>query len=731
MRQQPEISSSSRTVKRNNECPVAPNKTYNQPRGRDWTTYEGRKIPLARWLAVDLFPIQAKRWPTAGVYADDLLRCPCSPHGAANEDDEEYQRRKGEENTSIAVKLKNPDATANNPLRLSRSIGVTPSLWLQLKASSRSISVTSARVQGIKTQKSASEGTVVSLYAYVTMDPANEGVKRARRWISGAPGGWWPSDVDSPDEEFPAVVRPSKKRKTGQEEASISGRADTGTSSSESPDTVGPRSTPLPQSSPPLEQLQQDHNDNTTAERSAPASAFPTDHGYLRISSPGFMEESATTTNSETDDELDKLSTTALASDDGGNEHEFENCKSSSSSSGYASEKGAPAQIRPLGAELNRVEPEGREILETPAGSNRRRRTRAERAARDARWTRRSSVRSAPIEVVDLVTSNDESTDDEDGEMKQKHIDKFHFHVARFSAGWTSVEGQLLVKHAQMMMRLTNGATRAARCRNKKKIIRQQEEQARLEQEQEMLQDLDKAVSDALALPGPSTPTVSDSSNRMPLAECGDVSDVDEDSMDQDTIQSAVLCPVTRALAINSEQPDVSSTTTVYPSPQIVVGPQDSIPSPATAEFLQFFSTATCPEPHDLLQLLSTAPRTIELHQVRQPSMNVEIDSATDIQDDVLDMPSLEGMELDQVVAANLATLQLEPSCDAELLECNDEEPALAELQNVAEFAVQIVDGLQDDAAAPIVLRFKKKTSTMPGLVVTADHPVEEAMAAP
>ncbi|KAJ8666656.1 hypothetical protein QAD02_008318 [Eretmocerus hayati] len=283
--------------------------------------------------------------------------------------------------------------------------------------------------------------------------------------------------------------------------------------------------------------------------------------------------------------------------------------------------------------------------------------------------------------------------------MKQKHIDEFNLHVARFSAGWTSVEGQLLIKHAQMMMRLKDGATRAAKCRNKKKVMQQQEEQARLEQEQEMLQDLDRAVSDALALPGPSTPTISDSSNLIQLAEYDDVGDVNENSMDYDMIQSAVLCPVTCALARSSEQQEVPSTMTGYPNQQIVVGPQDSAPSPKTAEFLQFPSTATCPEPCGLLQLLATAPRTIELHQVRQSPMNLEIDSAKEIQDDVLDMPSLEVMELDQAVTANLAILQLEPSCDAEPSESNDEEPVLAELKNVGEFAVQIVNGLQDNAA--------------------------------
>ncbi|KAJ8667863.1 hypothetical protein QAD02_009526 [Eretmocerus hayati] len=210
---------------------------------------------------------------------------------------------------------------------------------------------------------------------------------RPRRWLAGAPGGWWPSSLEntSSDEEDcgPATTHlPFKKRKIFR-----SSRTDAGASSDSSircepqpsfpsQGDASPRETwPMLPHGPPLPDSTDDAN-NDCFERS-----------------------------------FGSLSTLAIASD----EDDREAPSSSSSAYGSGSDgRAGTAAVRKSATEIRgpthaptaplKIESEGM----APA-ARLRRRTRRERAERNANWSRSVTPHTAAI-IIDIASSSEDET---------------------------------------------------------------------------------------------------------------------------------------------------------------------------------------------------------------------------------------------------------------------------------------------------------------------------------
>ncbi|KAJ8666986.1 hypothetical protein QAD02_008648 [Eretmocerus hayati] len=210
----------------------------------------------------------------------------------------------------------------------------------------------------------------------VRIPECNPSSSRPRRWLAGAPGGWWPSNFesDSSDEESDTqtvLKLPFKKRRIVLDTDSADESAD---------DTVNHEPQPyLPRQGRP-----------------GPRRVLPmlshgsSNEGIHRI--PGYEDLERS---------FGSLSTTAIASSDEATE-EDERPTSSTSSSAYgsASDEGATAiAAAPEVRGPSHVSPTA-SFKEGVTPTTRQRRSRRERAARDARW--RDSVTPRPTADNDI-----------------------------------------------------------------------------------------------------------------------------------------------------------------------------------------------------------------------------------------------------------------------------------------------------------------------------------------
>ncbi|KAJ8679044.1 hypothetical protein QAD02_014831 [Eretmocerus hayati] len=234
-----------------------------------------------------------------------------------------------------------------------------------------------------------SETNAVYVQKMVRISECYPSSSRPRRWLAGAPGGWWPSDLESDSSDGEGSVGymrslPFKKRRIIIDEDSAEESAYDAATQRE------------PQSCQPRQ--------GRPGPRMA-LSILP--HGSSKYDD---LERS-----------FGSLSTTAIASSDDATEDDERPASSTSSSAyGSASDEGATAASAAPGVRgPSHVSPaaatqEGKEGA-TPT-TRHQRRSRRERAARNARW--RESVPPQPIgdDVIDLTATCSE--DDECSKVK-------------------------------------------------------------------------------------------------------------------------------------------------------------------------------------------------------------------------------------------------------------------------------------------------------------------------
>ncbi|KAJ8680059.1 hypothetical protein QAD02_015846 [Eretmocerus hayati] len=216
-----------------------------------------------------------------------------------------------------------------------------------------------------------------------------------RRWLAGAPGGWWPSDVEcaSSDEEF-AENSPHQVHHHHESQSSPLRQG------SAEPEVATPI---LP------------HDSSRPASDGQESQSSPLRQGSAEpeVATPILPHDSSRPASDDDDDiqileqSFEALSTLALASDDEDTARYMPTVATSSSSSAYgsATEEGGdneqPEKISSAHAQ--------RKAKGDPSPTKtRKRRTREERAARNAAWARSVSAQPAVIEVMDLTIETDD-----------------------------------------------------------------------------------------------------------------------------------------------------------------------------------------------------------------------------------------------------------------------------------------------------------------------------------
>ncbi|KAJ8671799.1 hypothetical protein QAD02_003058 [Eretmocerus hayati] len=298
-----------------------------------------------------------------------------NPRGADEHQAPDRKRIKVLESTGNRVNAESPETTVNKRLDLLLTV--------------RSYSVRKSReTRPIKAQQCSFESSF-SLQAWTREENRMDNVaqiqkspSRPRRWLAGAPGGWWPSDSEDTtsdeDDIGTATIRlPIKKR-----ELRWSSRTSAGASSDFS---VGCEPQPCFSR----------QGDDT------PREIWPE-----LPQGPSYPDFNNIENNLDLDRSLGSLSTIALASDG----EEREEPSSSSSAYGSGSEEGVPittAATTVRGPSRTPAMPSQWGEGKAAPAAHRNRRTRKERAARNANWSASVTLHTAPV-IIDLISSSDD-----------------------------------------------------------------------------------------------------------------------------------------------------------------------------------------------------------------------------------------------------------------------------------------------------------------------------------
>ncbi|KAJ8680162.1 hypothetical protein QAD02_015949 [Eretmocerus hayati] len=222
---------------------------------------------------------------------------------------------------------------------------------------------------------------------------------KRRRWLAGAPGGWWPSGTsdDSSDEEESCRVRgtlPLKKRKIQSTSRTLGASRDSTTHGCEPQSDLLAHGSQQPQEISPI----LPHG---------PSDPEPEQGHIIEALNHSFGSLSTWVNASDNEPLLSEDYAAPLTT-------------SSSSAYGSDSEQAAAVHaftndiakaIRPLRAAPAAAHlPSEAEGIPSPS-IRQRRRTRAERAARSAAWSKSVAPTPAVLEVIDLVTSDDNDSD--------------------------------------------------------------------------------------------------------------------------------------------------------------------------------------------------------------------------------------------------------------------------------------------------------------------------------
>ncbi|KAJ8676188.1 hypothetical protein QAD02_011974 [Eretmocerus hayati] len=319
---------------------------------------------------------------------------------------------------------------------------------------------------------------------------------RPRRWLVGAPGGWWPSDIESEssDEETSAQgtsALPLKKRKLWSTSRTPSASSESITRGCE------PQSSFLAHGS-------QQPQEVTPILPHGPSNSEP---------EPGRIIESL-------NQSFGSLSTQAVASD---NENFLSEGHSapSSSSSAYGSdvdesEAAMPtARITSRGEGPYRAPPsparlQPRARNSSPPSVRQRRKTRAEHAARNAAWSNSVVPPPAVIEVVNLVTSDEDDSDCSDFQvLASDTVMHFEVQVYRamcmiFEASRHPNDGAALIRYIQAEVTRGRERLRVKKWRHDKKKRGEAQDRQELRQAEEFVNEVANAIEDQEAQPGPS-----------------------------------------------------------------------------------------------------------------------------------------------------------------------------------------------------------------------------------
>ncbi|KAJ8678851.1 hypothetical protein QAD02_014638 [Eretmocerus hayati] len=432
-------------------------------------------------------------------YSDDYISYPTSHHGA---DD----RRDKNENTATSAKRKNLRGTVSKFFNTSQDAGrpqksaIDPVIESPVSAAKKrkldELTAGEKRVRGTRnpvpnTQETrtleggtrdkpikAAAAVIESSVQICKSTNANamhhvygEYRSPARRWLAGAPGGWWPSDQDASSDEEIADSSPRRSYHLDDD-----GRqTPCALASYGSVDDDEPQSSPL---------------------RHGPRAP--------EVASPILPHGSRSYSSNEDSDAVilersfGSLSTLALASDSE-REAQYAPTKGASSSSGYGSAAEDDERTSRDESPHPSQQHEGRD--NSPPTIARRRRTRAERAARNAAWAR--SVTAEPaIEVIDLTQDSDYS----DSSSSTYHLDDMDWEKYRvlckvFERTKEPEDGKALLKVVREEITRGFGRRRAQNWRDNMK--RQLILQARQEAE-EAVRFMDEMAGQPAPMPGTS-----------------------------------------------------------------------------------------------------------------------------------------------------------------------------------------------------------------------------------
>ncbi|KAJ8679460.1 hypothetical protein QAD02_015247 [Eretmocerus hayati] len=521
------------------KCLVAPFKSTT-PGWRYFNT------PIAN--ATKINKNNARRWTKQREqlgYTDDIIITGNSPHGADLVHNDEHDAPHREENAAVPAKLENPTSPV--------SIRIEPAEVFMKYG----IRITLTIAEGIKTQGCMSRATVsiftspsrVCSICKMCQDATNpclcSPAPGTRRWLSGAPGGWWPtfnearsSDDDGPsysppyspidgrrrepllieidssddepdpaievveilssDDELPTQPPPLKKRRV---ELMASFESSSPTAAPIDPSQPGPVPQPgeSPHSSLPQEVL---HSSSTMLS-----------HGSSN--KPLHLIE-------HREDDLDICSTTALASSStsayssGGSSGDEETDDTAlRSSQGRSQQQDTILRSTQEGILLQTtdVPPPGQQVPQAAAGARKsQRRSRAERNARNAKWPCSLQAQLASSEFALLELDSD--SDDEQCTSEVSCASEMIFSLAEydrlvavFRATRDPDDGELLYNYVGDAVKRRRRALHLQKWRRGKKEEELRQLRAELRAANELVDDLQETFGPAAPLepqPGPS-----------------------------------------------------------------------------------------------------------------------------------------------------------------------------------------------------------------------------------
>ncbi|KAJ8679042.1 hypothetical protein QAD02_014829 [Eretmocerus hayati] len=589
---------------------VAPFRTYMSP-PYSWQYDKNPCISTSNLLAILRMDQKILRRSQQTNYVDDIILWTTGdPHGA--EEDEDAREDTNQENAIAPAKQENLSDAVSTRFDDSMKYGNRTSLQNKVVG------------KGIKTLRPSISASVLSQLRRVNhpsfiMCQTDSArclcLPRSgeHRWLAGAPGGWWPTRTsDSSDDDVLSYSPPATPdfRLHREPELIIVDSSDEEGPQDDDIEVIEVYSSDDEQlQAPPTKKRRVEINgsfgssishdapiDLTVAETVPQPQESP--HGYLQpqpllpmlphgpLSVPSRPQAEAM--DEVMDPALDSLSTIAIASDPDLDD----------SSSAYSSDA-AHWPPRANGG------PIASPLPHTAAGSSirRQRRSRAERAARNAAWS--ASIRFQSPTGEDLAlsdTSDDESLDLVLNQARRDETMFFTFAefdrlVAVFRATRDPVHGQELINYLKKVVR---NARKAQSLRNWRKSKRE-EERLRIRQEAvhagSLIQELEAAIDPAEPQPGPSgmpRPKKQKTSAKKSVAKPRrgkKKTIVGAEVVSQELLSPTPTTPEARELSNNVTQ--ATSTSPRLPAFGDSAGPAIAPLSPHTTEFFSSFVMAS------------------------------------------------------------------------------------------------------------------------------------------